>query len=42
MVARFDGLITAVETGVAGDREGEEGGVGGGGYRQVLGALISS
>lgn len=39
MVARFDGLITAVETGVAGDREGEEGG---GGYRQVLGALISS
>lgn len=41
MVARFDGLITAVETGVAGT--GSEGGRGRGreGYVQVLAALIS-
>lgn len=43
MVARFDGLITAVETGVAGKRERREGGRGRGseGYVQVLAALIS-
>lgn len=52
MAARFDGLITAVETGVAGEGQREEGrrrrrrerggrGRGRQGYVRVLAALIS-